>query len=96
MPNYRVAGKHRHGAVGRNPETGVRRILGVSSAGSLTDNPRFTVYVVLHNPTVDGVAARQVSPVFSKVMSFALRRYAVQPTGTKPSRLPVEWSAWGR
>ena len=29
-------------------------------------------------------------------MSYALRRYAVPPTGTKPSDLPVEWCRRGR
>ena len=30
-------------------------------------------------------------PAFSKIMSYALKRYAVPPTGTKPSTLPLEW-----
>ena len=28
---------------------------------------------------------------FDAVLGYALRRYAVPPTGTKPSTLPVEW-----
>jgi hypothetical protein len=30
-------------------------------------------------------------PVFSQIMSFALRRYGVPPTGTEPSKMPTGW-----
>ena len=30
-------------------------------------------------------------PAFSKIMSFALRRYGVTPTGAKSSHLPTTW-----
>ena len=56
------------------------------------DDPRFTVYVVLHAPKVEGGGGSLAGPVFAKLMSFALRRYGVEPTGTKPSDLPVEWT----
>ena len=42
-------------------------------------------------PATAAVVARSRGPAFSKIMSYALRRYAVPPTGTQPSRLPVEW-----
>jgi cell division protein FtsI (penicillin-binding protein 3) len=91
VPGYRVAGK-----------TGTAQAVGeecncydgtfdVSFGGfAPADDPRFTVYVVVKNP--DGGGGGSVAgPAFAKVMSYALKRYAVPPTGTRPSRLPVEW-----
>lgn len=92
VPGYRVAGK-----------TGTAQRVGeecgcydgtftVSFAGfAPTDDPRFTVYVVVQNPGNGGGGGSVAGPAFSKIMSYALRRYAVPPTGTQPSRLPVEW-----
>ena len=92
VPGYRVAGK-----------TGTAQRVGaecgcydgtftVSFAGfAPADEPRFTIYVVVQNPRNGGGGGSVAGPAFSKIMSYALRRYAVPPTGTKPSRLPVTW-----
>ncbi len=92
VPGYRVAGK-----------TGTAQRVGaecgcydgtftVSFAGfAPADDPRFTIYVVVQNPRNGGGGGSVAGPAFSKIMSYALRRYAVPPTGTRPSRLPVEW-----
>jgi cell division protein FtsI (penicillin-binding protein 3) len=92
VPGYRVAGK-----------TGTAQRVGaecgcydgtftVSFAGfAPADDPRFTVYVVVQNPRNGGGGGSVAGPAFAKVMGYALRRYAVPPTGTRPSRLPVEW-----
>ncbi|MFT4084625.1 MAG: penicillin-binding protein 2 [Nocardioides sp.] len=64
----------------------------VSFAGfAPADNPRFTVYVVVHNPRNGGGGGSVAGPVFSKVMGFALRRYGVEPTNTAASTLPTTW-----
>ena len=64
----------------------------VSFAGfAPADDPRFTVYVVVHEPQATAAAARSRGPAFSRIMGYALGRYGVAPTGSKPSRLPVEW-----
>ncbi len=55
-----------------------------------TDDPRFTVYVVVHNSRGGGGSA-VAGPAFAKLMSYTLRQYGVPPTETRPSRLPVEW-----
>ena len=55
------------------------------------DDARFTVYVVIHAPQVDGGGGSVAGPVFSRIMGYVLGRYGVEPTGGKPSRLPVEW-----
>ena len=92
IPGYRVAGK-----------TGTAQRVGeacgcydgtftVSFAGfAPADDPRFTVYVVVQNPGNGGGGGSVAGPAFSKIASYALRRYAVPPTGTRPSHLPVEW-----
>ncbi|WP_232523706.1 MULTISPECIES: peptidoglycan D,D-transpeptidase FtsI family protein [Nocardioides] len=92
VPGYRVAGK-----------TGTAQRVGeecgcydgsftVSFAGfAPADDPRFTIYVVVQNPRNGGGGGSVAGPVFSKIMSYTLRRYGVPPTGTRPSRLPVEW-----
>jgi cell division protein FtsI (penicillin-binding protein 3) len=92
VPGYRVAGK-----------TGTAQRVGaecgcydgtftVSFAGfAPADDPRFTVYVVVQDPTNGGGGGSVAGPAFSKIMSYALKRYAVPPTGTPPSRLPVAW-----
>ncbi len=55
------------------------------------DDPRFTVYVVVHAPRVDGGGGSITGPAFSRIMGYALSRYRVAPSGAKPSRLPVDW-----
>ena len=92
VPGYRVAGK-----------TGTAQRVGeecacydgtttVSFAGfAPADDPRFTVYVLVHAPSNGGGGGQVAGPAFAKLMGYALRRYGVAPTDTRPSRLPVEW-----
>ncbi len=92
VPGYVVAGK-----------TGTAQRVGdrcgcyngqftVSFAGfAPADNPRFTVYVVVQRPTNGGGGGSIAGPAFSKIMSFALRRYGVPPTGAQPSHIPTTW-----
>lgn len=92
VPGYRVAGKT--GTAQRvSPETGGYDGSTTVSFGGFApaDDPRFTVYVVIHAPKVDGGGGSITGPAFSRIMGFALSRYRVPPTGAKPSRLPVEW-----
>ncbi|HEV2797782.1 MAG TPA: penicillin-binding transpeptidase domain-containing protein, partial [Nocardioides sp.] len=55
------------------------------------DDPRFTVYVVVHHPQGEGGGGTIAGPAFRKIMSFLLQKYAVPPTGTTPADLPVTW-----
>ena len=92
VPGYRVAGKT--GTAQRvEPSCGCYDgSYTVSFAGfAPADKPRFTVYVVVQKPGIDGGGGSIAGPAFSKIMGYALRRYGVLPTGTKPSSLPVEW-----
>jgi cell division protein FtsI (penicillin-binding protein 3) len=65
----------------------------VSFAGfAPAQNPRFTIYVVLQAPKREGAGGGATAgPVFSKLMGYALARYAVPPLTQKQTRLPVEW-----
>lgn len=92
LDNYRVAGK-----------TGTAQRVGeecqcydgtntVSFAGfAPAEDPRFTIYVVVHAPRNGGGGGSVAGPAFAKLMSYALRRYGVAPSTTPPSRTPVEW-----
>ena len=92
VPDYRVAGK-----------TGTAQRVDEECAcydGSLSfsfggfapaDDPRFTVYVVIHDPGVPGGGGSVGGPAFSKIMARALSHYSVPPTGAKPNKVPVEW-----
>ena len=91
IPGYRVAGKtgtaQRAGKDGRYDDTFTVSFAGFAPA----DKPRFTVYVLVQNPRNGGGGGSVAGPAFSKIMSYLLRRYAVPPTGTKPSTYPVEY-----
>ncbi|NYE38487.1 cell division protein FtsI (penicillin-binding protein 3) [Nocardioides cavernae] len=91
VPGYLVAGKT--GTAQRvNPETGLYDSTSLSFGGfAPADDARFTVYVVVHAPKVDGGGGSVAGPVFSRIMGYVLGRYGVEPTNGTPSRLPVEW-----
>ena len=92
VPGYLVAGKT--GTAQRvDPECGCYDGSTSLSFGGFApaDDARFTVYVVVHAPSVDGGGGSVAGPVFSRIMGYVLGRYGVEPTGGTPSRLPVEW-----
>ncbi|MBW8751098.1 MAG: penicillin-binding protein 2 [Propionibacteriales bacterium] len=92
IAGYRVAGK-----TGTAQQVGATcgcydGSLAVSFAGfAPADNPRFTVYVVIQKPQGSASGGGTAGPVFRKILTYLLQKYAVPPTGTKPARLPVEW-----
>jgi len=55
------------------------------------DKPRFTVYVVIKHPSAGASGGGTAGPVFRKILSYVLQKYAVPPTGTPPSTLPTKW-----
>lgn len=93
IEGYRIAGK-----------TGTAQIAGgrckcyaqggtVVSFGGFApaDKPRFTVYVVVKHPVAGSAGGSTAGPVFRKLLNYVLQKYAVPPTGTAPSALPVYW-----
>ncbi|HWJ66221.1 MAG TPA: penicillin-binding protein 2 [Nocardioides sp.] len=91
VPGYRVAGKT--GTAQRVGEDGgYDGSTTVSFAGfAPADDPRFTIYVLVHSPRPGSGGGSVAGPAFSQLMSYTLRRYGVAPTGEKPNRTPVEW-----
>lgn len=91
VAGYRVAGKT--GTAQRvGPDGTYDGSFTVSFGGfAPADDPRFTIYVVVQNPRNGGGGGSVAGPAFSQLMTYALARYGVPPTGAEPSRLPVEW-----
>ncbi len=92
ITGYRVAGK-----------TGTAQQVGrtckcydgstaVSFAGfAPADDPRFTVYVVVQRPRAGASGGGTAGPVFRKILTYLLQKYAVPPTDTPASTIPVWW-----
>lgn len=91
IEGYRVAGKT--GTAQRvDEECGCYRGFTVSFAGfAPADDPRFLVYVVVQDPTNGGGGGSVGGPAFHDLMGYLLRKYAVAPTGTPATDLPLEW-----
>jgi cell division protein FtsI (penicillin-binding protein 3) len=80
IPGYRVAGKTGTGQRvldNKYLPGNVASFIGMAPA----DAPRFVVAVFVHAPA--GVGGAIAGPAFRDIMSFALRRFDVPPTGTK-------------
>ncbi|MBS2937602.1 penicillin-binding protein 2 [Nocardioides sp. J2M5] len=90
VPGYLVAGKT---GTAQRVVDGVYDGSNTVSFGGFApaDDARFTVYVVVHAPKVDGGGGSITGPVFARIMGYVLGRYGVEPSGGTPSRLPVEW-----
>jgi len=91
IPGYRVAGKT--GTAQRvDPQTGGYNGFTISFGGfAPADNPRFLTYVVLQDPSSGDGGGSAGGPVFHDVMSYALQKYGVPPTGSKPPKIPTTW-----
>lgn len=90
IAGYRVAGKT--GTAQQVGKSGKYDSLAVSFGGfAPADNPRFTVYVVIHKPKGRASGGGMAGPVFRKILSALLQKYAVPPTNTPPANLPIEW-----
>lgn len=92
IPGYRVAGKT--GTAQQAGSNGYADGYKTVSFGGFApaDEPRFTVYVAVSNPTRGGSGGGTAGPVFRKVMAYVLQRYAVPPTGRTEPAYPVRWS----
>jgi cell division protein FtsI (penicillin-binding protein 3) len=49
------------------------------------------VYVVIQKPKGAASGGGTAGPVFRKILTYLLQKYAVPPTNTPPAHLPVEW-----
>lgn len=93
IKGYRVAGKTGTAQVA-DPDCGCYSTedFTVSFAGfAPADDPRFTVYVVVHRPRDNGGGGSTAGPAFRKITTYLLQKYAVPPTGTPAPELPISW-----
>lgn len=83
IPGYRVAGKtgtaDRIGASGRY-EGKTASFVGYAPA----DKPEFVVAVILQNPVRGYFGGATAGPVFKDVMTYALQKFGIPPTGAPP------------
>jgi cell division protein FtsI (penicillin-binding protein 3) len=93
IEGYRVAGKT--GTAWRvDPQTG-RYIRGQNTVSFMgfapADNPRFLTYIVLDKPYSSAGGGSTAAPVFHDVMSMALERFGVAPSGSKSPKVEQTW-----
>lgn len=93
IDGYRVAGKT--GTAWRvNPVTG-RYVRGQNTVSFMgfapADNPRFLTYIVLDKPFANAGGGSTAGPVFHDIMSMALERFGVAPTGSKNPKVAQTW-----
>ena len=93
IDGYRVAGKT--GTAWRvNPATG-RYVRGQNTVSFMgfapADNPRFLTYIVLDKPFANAGGGSTAGPVFHDIMSMALERFGVAPTGSKNPKVAQTW-----
>jgi cell division protein FtsI (penicillin-binding protein 3) len=93
IEGYRVAGKT--GTAWRvDPVTG-RYIRGQNTVSFMgfapADNPRFLTYIVLDKPYSNAGGGSTAAPVFHDVMSMALERFGVAPSGSKSPKVAQTW-----
>lgn len=97
VPGYRVAGKT--GTAQRvGPKCGCYNgTFTASFAGfAPADKPRFSVYVVVQDPKNGGGGGSIGGPVFGKIMSYLLEKYAVPPSGSVAPTPRIYWGRGGR
>lgn len=92
IAGYRVAGKT--GTAWRVDESG-RYVRGqnlVSFMGfAPADKPRFITYVVLDRAFKNAGGGSTAAPVFHDIMSMALERFGVVPTGSSSPKVDLDW-----
>lgn len=93
IKGYRVAGKT--GTAWRVDPTTGRYIRGQNTVSFMgfapADNPRFLTYIVLDKPYSNAGGGSTAAPVFHDIMSMALERFGVAPTGSKSPKVAQEW-----
>ena len=91
IPGYTVGGKTGTGQK-LNPACGCYSDTSYWStfAGMApADSPRYVMSVMVDSPQTDYMGGDVAAPLFHQVMSYALKRGGVPPTGAKPAHLPI-------
>jgi cell division protein FtsI (penicillin-binding protein 3) len=91
IKGYRIAGKTgtaSYYSESQQKYTGyVASFVGIAPA----DKPELVISVMLERPVNGHYGGEVAAPVFKKVMTFALQRMRVVPTGKLTNRLPLDW-----
>lgn len=93
IEGYRVAGKT--GTAWRVDPASGRYIRGQNTVSFMgfapADNPRFLTYIVLDKPYANAGGGSTAAPVFHDIMSMALERFGVAPSGSKSPKIAHNW-----
>lgn len=93
IDGYRVAGKT--GTAWRVDPVSGKYIRGQNTVSFIgfapADKPRFITYVVLDKPYRNAGGGSAAAPVFHDIMSMALERFGVVPTGSTSPKVKLEW-----
>lgn len=93
IEGYRVAGKT--GTAWRVDPVSGRYIRGQNTVSFMgfapADNPRFLTYIVLDKPHSNAGGGSTAAPVFHDIMSMALERFGVAPSGSKSPKVAQNW-----
>jgi cell division protein FtsI (penicillin-binding protein 3) len=89
IPGYRVAGKT--GTAQRfDPTCSCYRGFTASFIGMApADNPQLVVSVTLQRPVKGYFGGSVAAPIFQQIMSYALARLDIPPTGTKSPKIRI-------
>jgi cell division protein FtsI (penicillin-binding protein 3) len=91
VPGYRVAGKTGT-AQAYDAKCGCYNGYTASFIGiAPADKPRLVVAVFLQNPVGDHFGGSVAAPVFKELMTSALLREGIAPTGAKAPDVPLDW-----
>ena len=52
--------------------------------------------MVIKKPQAGASGGGTAGPVFRKILSYVLQKYAVRPTGTTPPSIPTRWGPFAR
>ncbi len=91
IPGYRVAGKtgtaDRYDDAKKGYSGTTASFIGIAPA----DNPELICAVIVDNPKGEGHGGDYSAPVFKSVMTYALQKYKIPPTGQTADAYPNYW-----
>ena len=64
--------------------------VGTSAGAAPADNPQVVVSVTLQRPVKGYFGGVVAGPVFRDVMTYALQKYEIPPTGTTPPKVRIK------
>ncbi len=91
LPGYRVAGKtgtsDRYDDAKKGYSGTTASFIGIAPA----DDPELITAVIVQNPKNEGLGSDHTAPVFKSVMTYALQKLKIPPTGSSLDPFPNYW-----